>query len=64
MRNSTPTADVSLSPFAEELVMETEDAVVLGKEAEEREKAAIEIEFQCGEISKAERDYLLSILGL
>lgn len=54
---------IVLSPRAEELMQDAEDAVVLGQEAEERLAHIVAEECKAREISEDERDEILSILN-
>ena len=52
----------TLSPWAESLRQDAEDARLLGKEAEERERFIVEREWDEGEIIRPERDLIISVL--
>lgn len=51
-----------LSPRAEELLKDVEDAALLGKEAEQREEHILDGECQDQEISAEERRALMEVL--
>ena len=51
-----------LSPRAEELLQDVEDAAVMGKEAEQREGHILDGEYGAQEISAEERRELMAVL--
>jgi hypothetical protein len=55
-------ADVVLSPHAETMLMEVEDAVLLGNGAQREELERVEREFEAGDLSYDERRYMFALL--
>jgi hypothetical protein len=51
-----------LSPFAQELELEAEDAVLLGHEAQEFQIERVKREYEAEEISFEERNHLFALL--
>ena len=51
-----------LSPFAQELELEVEDAVLLGNEAQRFQMERVEREYEAEEISFEERNHLFALL--
>ena len=53
---------ILLSPFAQEIEKDVEDAIVLGKEARERQIEIVSGYHACEDLSREERDHFLTAL--